>query len=283
VAATAEEQIVNPLIIGKGYIGSALATLPSAVVYPGRLEELRSEDLRECTHVINAAAKTDLAWCEANPARTHEVNGELAGRTAQVCAKAGKPLIHISSGCVWDGPYDEHDRPFRPDSPISPACVYSKSKAEGDARIQSVPDLKWAILRPRMPYDGRVHPRNLLTKLRGYERLVDTPQSVSSVGLIRRFVHRITSNDWTWNRITCIYDFGTVTPFWIGLRLALAGLRSAPRLISKAELDAGYKPKRVDTVMHDGLFEQRFHTLAAQLEIYDAICAYAIRAGGQSE
>src|SRR3989338_5642838 len=49
---------------------------------------------------LNAAAKTNIDWCELNKTEAFEINTLGADNIAQAAAAAGAYLVHISSGCV---------------------------------------------------------------------------------------------------------------------------------------------------------------------------------------
>lgn len=253
------------LIVGKGQVGTALAHdlhEYEVLVWPGLLEDLTANDLEELdpAAVINAAGKTDLAWCEANAREAFRINVEEPVRLYRMILEAEAKIryLHFGSGCIWDGPFDEGGFPFEPDSPPSPASFYGWTKASCDALLQQFDQDHVAILRPRQVYSSSASPRNTLNKLLGYPKLVDTPNSMSSTEVIAKSVkHCLTSEEWTgvWN----VYDKGHTTPFVVGEMLAAAGLRDTPSKIEKSELDGWHRPKRVDTVLHDKRFEKLIH------------------------
>ncbi len=93
--------------------------------------------------------------------------------------------------------------------------------------------------------------------------MIDTPNSVSSIDVIEKTARYVLTNDHNWSGIWNIYDRGVTTPLVIGEMLWKAGLREQPFRISKEELDAFHKPKRVDTV----LFDERFETAIQPEEV----------------
>lgn len=82
--------------------------------------------------VVNAAAFTDVDGAESDPILAHAVNADGAGNVAAACARAGVPIIHISTDYVFDGskpaPYVEDDMP-------APVNAYGRSKLEGEAHV----------------------------------------------------------------------------------------------------------------------------------------------------
>ncbi len=251
------------LLIGCGQIGSALArdlTEFEVHVWPHDIDDLTLDALREIAPdaIVNAAGKTDLAWCEANAREAVRSNLEAPVRLYERILNADRPtrFIHFSSGCVWDGPYTKDGQPFTPDIPPTPSSLYSWTKAAADAMLFGIDPKHIAILRPRQVYSENQHPRNSLVKLQKYPKLIDTPNSLSSIAVIEKTVRYVLGSEHDWSGIWNVYDRDITTPFKIGEMLAAEGLREKPQRISKAELDAFHKPKRVDTVLFDERFEQ---------------------------
>ena len=251
------------LLIGRGQIGSALArdlTDFDVHVWQHDIDDPSREVLETIAPdaVINAAGKTDLAWCEENAREALRSNLSAPVKLYQRILSIDRDIrfIHFSSGCIWDGPYTKDDKPFTPDSPPSPACLYSWTKAAADSMLLDLNAERIAILRPRQVYSGTQSPRNTLGKLMKYPKLIDTQNSVSSVTIIEKTLRHILTSEDKWSGVWNIYDRGIVTPFEIGEMLWQAGLREQPRRISKEELDKFHKPKRVDTVLFDERFER---------------------------
>jgi dTDP-4-dehydrorhamnose reductase len=82
--------------------------------------------------VINAAAYTAVDKAEAEEVQAIRVNGDGAGHVAEAAAKAGVPLLHLSTDYVFDGALD---RPYREDDPTGPTGAYGRSKLIGEQRV----------------------------------------------------------------------------------------------------------------------------------------------------
>lgn len=84
--------------------------------------------------VVNAAAYTDVERAESEPDAAFALNRDGPAVLAEACARAGIPLIHLSTDYVFDGakpsPYDEDD-------PVEPLSVYGASKAAGEEAIRT--------------------------------------------------------------------------------------------------------------------------------------------------
>jgi dTDP-4-dehydrorhamnose reductase len=128
---------------GAGQLGCELAKAFEARRYPYRsiahaqadvADEAAVRPFFEMPHaaVVNAAAYTRVDQAEDEPAAAFRANRDGPALLARLCARAGTPLIHISTDYVFDGrktvPYVETDRP-------NPINVYGRSKLAGEAAV----------------------------------------------------------------------------------------------------------------------------------------------------
>jgi dTDP-4-dehydrorhamnose reductase len=187
------------LLGGSGYVGQAYQALlkrkgiafrnlrRSEVDYTDA-KTLRDALLRDTPEfVINAAGytgKPNVDACELHKAECLLGNAVLPGIVAQACEDAGIPWGHVSSGCIYsgDGPkgngFTEEDAPnftFRSNH----CSFYSGTKGLGEEVLAGRPNV--FIWRLRIPFDGVENPRNYLTKLMRYPRLLEATNSVSEL------------------------------------------------------------------------------------------------------
>jgi dTDP-4-dehydrorhamnose reductase len=273
------------LLIGKGHLGSFLADLwkvPAELHWTREMMDLDAATLKRLAPevVINTAGKTDLRWCEDNAGecfRCNVIGPVTVYRAIKQAFGTAVPYIHLSSGCVWDGPYRPDGKPFQPCDPATPACFYSWTKASCDALLMDEIVAPLLILRPRQVYSPLASPRNTLTKLNGYPKLLDTPNSMTSAATIARTIEIAlsTKEAGVWNRILNVYERGHSTPFEVGTFLAQAGLRQPPEKLTKSALDTWHKPKRVDAVIEDAFFEKLVNPPTVQEELKRNIALYA--------
>lgn len=272
------------LVIGKGHLGTFLKTLwnlPDELHWKSEMAGLDEPALKRIRPdaVVNTAGKTDLAWCESNPGECFRCNvAAPLGVYRTVRTLGTVPYIHLSSGCVWDGPYKPNGMPFQPNDPPTPACFYAWSKAACDALLLDEAEASLTpllILRPRQVYSPEISPRNTLTKLNGYPKLLDTPNSMTSTMTIANTVEMAVKTGLFWGRIMNVYDKGCSSPFEVGTLLAEAGCRKPPEKLTKNELDAWHKPKRVDAVIQDMVFERFVNPPTVQEELRRNIALYA--------
>ena len=137
--------------------------------------------------LINAAGytgKPNVDACELHKAECLLGNAVLPGIVAQACEGAGVPWGHVSSGCIYtgDGPggtgFTELDTPnftFRTNN----CSFYSGTKGLGEEVLAGHPNV--FVWRLRIPFDGVENPRNYLTKLMRYERLLEATNSISEL------------------------------------------------------------------------------------------------------
>lgn len=143
--------------------------------------------------LINCIGKTgspNIDWCENNKLITHETNTILPMLLAEYCSRTSIKLIHIGSGCIYYGQSpnmfygrDINEKPISVDLGwketdfANPASFYSKTKYACDMFLESMYDA--AVLRIRMPISNKNHPRNLINKLKSYDKVIDIPNSVT--------------------------------------------------------------------------------------------------------
>jgi dTDP-4-dehydrorhamnose reductase len=187
------------LLGGSGYVGQAYQALLTRKGLPFRnlrrseldytdTATLRAALLRDRPEfLINAAGYTGKPNVDACELHRHDClfgNAVLPGRIADACAAAGVPWGHVSSGCIYTGArpdgsgFTEEDRPnftFRTDN----CSFYSGTKALGEEVLAGQPSVY--VWRLRIPFDHVDNPRNYLTKLLRYQRLLEAANSISQL------------------------------------------------------------------------------------------------------
>jgi len=274
---------MNILIVGQGHMGKILEKgLPSATLCQKRIQEMTRLDVQPFDVVVNTAAKTDLPWCEEHPMEAFEENVIAAVKLGRLAANEGIPLIHLSSGCIWKGPYNSYGTPFRPTSLPDPACFYSWTKVAAEGILMNEKPTALHILRPRQVYSDSPSPRNTLFKLNTYKKLLDTPNSMTSVDTIKKCILGIIKDSETLNQIKVwnLYDIGVTSPYQVGMLLHEAGLREKPELLEKKDLDTWHKPQRVDAVMEDIFMEKFVEPPMVQDELRRVIALFAVKLKG---
>jgi dTDP-4-dehydrorhamnose reductase len=216
-------------ITGKEQVGTAVEDLSPSVV-------------------INAAAKTNLEWCQENKLEAFEVNVLGADKIAQVCDEQGVKLVHLSSGCIFES--KTADDAKSEDSEPNPLSYYSWTKvwAENLIKWNKSPDFKYLILRPRQPVSARVNHKNMLVKMLTFTKFVDTPNSGTVLEDLMEWTRSLLESQAS--GIYHVANPGWTTPYKIGLLLKKY-INPAMDIeqISKDELDKLTPSTRVDTVL----------------------------------
>ncbi|CAA7039159.1 unnamed protein product [Microthlaspi erraticum] len=186
---------LNFLIYGRtGWIGGILGKLCESQRIPytygsGRLEDRRSLifdlDSVKPSHVFNAAGVTgrpNVDWCESHKVETIRTNVVGTLTLADVCRERGLVLINYATGCIFE--YDS-DHPLgsglgfkEEDTPNFTGSYYSKTKAMVEELLKNYENV--CTLRVRMPISSDLsNPRNFITKIARYEKVVDIPNSMT--------------------------------------------------------------------------------------------------------
>jgi dTDP-4-dehydrorhamnose reductase len=131
--------------------------------------------------IINCAGyigKPNVDACELNKADTVEGNVIFPAMLSQLCANKGYLYTHISSGCIYGGYEKDFTEEDTPNFDFQNGSFYSGTKALAEKIVkQNAPNSY--IFRLRIPFDEFESPRNYLTKLLTYDKLLDARNSLS--------------------------------------------------------------------------------------------------------
>jgi len=176
------------VVLGRGYLGTRISEEFGYSAF-GR-KNINPLDLFDLQHflsrerpdiLINAIGKTgrpNIDWCEDHKEETMQSNVVVAANLATECVNRGIYFMHLGSGCVYRGDnegkgFSEKDEPnfYGPQ-------FYAKTKILAEKILSEFPG---SILRIRMPIDNKPHSRNLIDKLIKYEKVIDIPNSMTTV------------------------------------------------------------------------------------------------------
>lgn len=186
------------VILGStGYVGGAYLSMLKAKQIPAVGLSRRDVDYTNPTELsawlatnkpdflINAAGytgKPNVDACELDKHNCLFGNSVFPGIVAEACGNAGIPWGQVSSGCIYTGcrsdggGFKEDDKPnfsFRTDN----CSFYSGTKALGEEVLADAEQCY--IWRLRIPFNHVDSPRNYLSKLMRYERLLEATNSIS--------------------------------------------------------------------------------------------------------
>ena len=170
-------------LVGHGYVGNHIARhlATRRIVFAW----VRHTDrIQPSGPIINAAGYTgfpNVDACEEHKDETFEGNVYWPIKLEEMAQSY--PVVHITSGCVYngfkEGGWSEEDEPNFADS------HYSMTKALSQKALAPVLHKSY-LLRMRMPFGIQNHPKNLLTKLTNYQKLIDGVNSLSRVEDVAR-------------------------------------------------------------------------------------------------
>jgi dTDP-4-dehydrorhamnose reductase len=82
--------------------------------------------------IVNAAGLVVVDEAERDPQHAFAINCDGPAHLAAAAARAGVPLLHLSSDYVFDG---AKMAPYREDDALAPLNVYGRSKAAGEEAV----------------------------------------------------------------------------------------------------------------------------------------------------
>lgn len=134
---------------GTGQVGLALRRLaiPGAGAMPGVEVIAPGRDMLDLagplnlaplldgvSAIVNCGAYTAVDKAESEPELARAVNADAPGALARAAAKAGIPIIHVSTDYVFAA---DGGGPWKEDAPIAPASTYGRTKAAGEAAVRA--------------------------------------------------------------------------------------------------------------------------------------------------
>ncbi len=187
------------LLGATGYVGSSFAqTLKGrSIDYVGisrsQVDYTNGNQLFDFLKQVNArflincagyTGKPNVDACELEKAECLFGNAVLVGRIRQACERVGIPWGHVSSGCIFTGRrtdgsgFREEDPPnfsFRTNN----CSFYSGTKALGEEILTDCESCyQWRL---RIPFNEKDSPRNYISKMIRYQRLLQAENSLSQL------------------------------------------------------------------------------------------------------
>lgn len=151
-----------------------------------RVEVLRQLlETQQPEFLINSAGftgKPNVDACELQKSQCLDGNAVLPGTIRRACEATGTTWGHVSSGCIYSGSRPDRTG-FREDDPpnfsfrTNNCSFYSGTKALGEEVLAGAEQCY--VWRLRIPFNNVDGPRNYLTKMLRYPRLLDAENSLS--------------------------------------------------------------------------------------------------------
>ncbi len=186
--------------MGRGYIGERLKSELKASLSKKKIRSFQDADKEICRYnpkiLVNCIGHTgakNVDGCELDRDKTLLANTFIPQLLAEVALRRGIKLVHISSGCIFHYDYGK-DEPLSEDkTPDFFDLFYSRSKIYAERALEVLSNrYNILIARIRIPLDDRPHPKNILTKLLSYKKVIDVPNSVTYIpDLIQALKHLI--------------------------------------------------------------------------------------------
>ena len=190
---------MNIYTLGTGFIASHLPYTQITDRFPTNdqavatiLEHYKPDVI---VNTLGRCGSPNVDWCETNQTATYAANVVLPLMLAEWCEKHSVRMVHLGSGCIYYGkspnyylerqgdPHYMEDTMVRRDAgwketdPANAQSYYSKTKYACDLALGDLSHI--AILRLRMPISSKNSPRNLISKLCAYSKVLDVPNSMT--------------------------------------------------------------------------------------------------------
>lgn len=174
------------LIFGKGFIGKELQKALNCAISDKRIDNL-SNLLAEIDkfnpkiiiNCIGYTGKNNVDDCEKDKDKTLFANTYVPLLLAEASLRRKIKLIHISSGCIYH--FDYKRKPVTElDEPDFFELYYSRTKIYAEKVLKSLfQKANILITRIRIPLDIKPNPKNVLTKLLSFDKIVNIQNSVT--------------------------------------------------------------------------------------------------------
>ncbi|MCM8783439.1 MAG: sugar nucleotide-binding protein [Candidatus Omnitrophica bacterium] len=174
------------LVFGRGFIGSRIQEELGCPFTERKIKSFKDaeEEVKRSNPcvIINCIGHIgrNVDECEKDLDKTLSANTLVPLILAEISLRKKIKFIHISSGCIYHFDYKKQKPIMEIQPPDFFELFYSRTKIYAEEALKALARKNpLLILRPRVPLDDRPHPRNLLTKLLNYKRVIDIPTSIT--------------------------------------------------------------------------------------------------------
>lgn len=257
------------LIFGQGYIGTwlekelgdCIVTTRRVVNISDVVDEIKKHKPDVVINAIGKTGKPNVDWCEDNKEETFFGNVSVPLFIAETCAECDVYMVHLSSGCIYETEYSKHygvDMPYvfteftEEDEANFFGSFYSRTKLYAEKCLESLNRnnfCKILQLRLRIPFDPFSSPRNLITKLVSYRKVIDIPNSMSYIPDFIKIAKKLIK--WRRTGIYNVVNKGAIThPEILDMYTEIVDPGFEYEIMPLEELDKITKAKRSNCV-HD--------------------------------
>lgn len=176
-----------------GWIGQQLVSVFQTQGYRVHCAESRLEDRAAIINEINTikpsaivstagvTGSPNVDWCEDHKQETLRANVIGTLNLADICFLCDIHLVNLGTGCIYEYDQEHTIENFRgfteEDFPNFDGSFYSRTKAMVDGLLLNYPNV--LNLRIRMPISDDLHPKNFVTKITKYKKVINIPNSMS--------------------------------------------------------------------------------------------------------
>lgn len=190
------------LILGRGFMGERLQEAFRCNISARKITSFKDAqneiDKYDPKIIINCIGHIgrNVDDCEKDINKTLIANAFIPIILAEIGLRNKIKLVHISSGCIYHYDYFRNKSIKEEETPDFFDLFYSRTKIYSERAVEVLcHKFNILIVRPRIPLDNHPHPRNLLTKLINYKRVIDIPNSVTYIpDFIKALRHLIKIN-----------------------------------------------------------------------------------------
>ena len=196
----------NILIVGAGYVGQAIVSSVDTNLHNYRIvskaqldyanQVLLSEFILnyDIDYIINCSGFTgrpNVDEGELKKKECWELNVVIPLNISNTCKALGIKYIHISSGCIYGGYEKEWEEDDEPNFGLfNHSSTYSKSKHAFETLNNY-----GCLIRVRMPFCNSLNPRSYITKIYGYDNLINFKNSKTYIPDLCRFIEYLIVNN----------------------------------------------------------------------------------------
>ncbi|MFH1519952.1 MAG: sugar nucleotide-binding protein [Candidatus Omnitrophota bacterium] len=193
------------LILGEGFIGRRLQEELRCPISGNRIHSFRDAERqikkfkpKIIINCIGYTGRDNVDGCEFDIDKTLAANTFSPIILTEAALRNKIKLVHISSGCIYHYDFEKNMPKREKDIPDFSELYYSRSKIYAERVLDVFSErTKALILRIRIPLDNRPHPKNILTKLIKYRKVIDLENSITYIpDFIQALKHLIKIDAW---------------------------------------------------------------------------------------